>query len=273
MVIVAVGAGDEVAAAAKGEVGDQTHAAQGALVGIERSQRAGIGAEPLSDFFGAGGAKGREAGGGGELGFAQLVIAAHQRQDRLIAHHQHQALHLRAGGQAGKSRHVVDGLLPGSGEGLGGEIAGRIGGGGREGRGGGAFPIGQPAAGGAGCQPVRGRNRAAARDPRRGWRRPRHPPIAPANRTIRPRAASAWRNFSYQASTPGGVHGKPAGGQGAAGKRIPCQRELLVAAQVAARNQRKMRGGRHAQLQRAQPLHFGVNWRAMRPSERWASGR
>jgi hypothetical protein len=60
VVIVAVGAGDEVAAAAQGEVGDQTHAAQGALVGIQRSQRAGIGAEPLSDLFGPGRAEGSE---------------------------------------------------------------------------------------------------------------------------------------------------------------------------------------------------------------------
>ena len=82
----------------------------------------------------------------GELGFAQLMIAAQQDQQRLTVGHQHQALHLRAFRQSGEGTHFRNGLAPRRVKFLGLQVAFRIG---REwcaGMRGGLFEIGRVAA-------------------------------------------------------------------------------------------------------------------------------
>ena len=97
VVVVAVGAGDHVAAALQRLVGQDGHVGH-----AHRAERAGVGAEPVADLLGVRGAEVGVAGGAAELGLAQLVVAAQQRQHGLAVGHQHQALHLRGFGQAGE---------------------------------------------------------------------------------------------------------------------------------------------------------------------------
>ena len=123
VVIVAVGAGDHVAAAAEGGIGEDGH-----VLDADGPKGAGVGAEPGADFLSVRGAEERVAHGGAELGFAELVIAAQQHEDGVAVGHQHQALHLGAFGQAGERRDFGDGLAAGGVERLGVEVALGIGG-------------------------------------------------------------------------------------------------------------------------------------------------
>ena len=144
VVVVAVGAGDHVAAAGEGLIGEDGHAGH-----AHGAERAGIGAEPFADLGGVGRAELGVAGDGGELGLAELVVAAQQHQDRLTVGHQHEALHLRGGGEAGEFGDFGDGLAARRMERLRGEVARGIGDGGRRGTRGGLLEIGGVAADGA----------------------------------------------------------------------------------------------------------------------------
>ena len=86
-------------------------------------------AEPLADFLGMRRAELGIVHDGAGLGFAQLVIAAQQDQQRLAVGYHHQAFHLRALGQAREGGHFGDGLAAGCVELLGPQVAGGIGGG------------------------------------------------------------------------------------------------------------------------------------------------
>ena len=63
------------------------------------------------------------AGGLRELRFAQLMIAAQQREDGLSVRHHHEALHLRGFRQTGELRDFGDGLAAGRVELLGRGVA------------------------------------------------------------------------------------------------------------------------------------------------------
>ena len=73
------------------------------------------------------------AGDGGELGLAELMVAAQQDQHGLAVGDQHEALHLRGLGQARELGDLGDGLAAGRVELLGREVALGIGRGGADG--------------------------------------------------------------------------------------------------------------------------------------------
>ena len=89
VVVVAVRAGDHVAAVFEGGIGDDQHVGD-----ADGAEGARFGAEPVDDFGGEGLADFGGAEGGGEFGFAELVVAAEHGEDGFAVGHHDQAFHL-----------------------------------------------------------------------------------------------------------------------------------------------------------------------------------
>jgi len=141
VVVVFIGAGDEVFAAFEGLVG-----VDGDICDTDGAEGAGVGAEEGADFLGVGGAEFLGAGGGEELGFAELVIAAEQGDEGGVfvaeGGDEDEGFDAGGGGEIEEGGDFVDGFLIGGVDLGGGEVGVVVGQGGGSGAGDGFFEIG-----------------------------------------------------------------------------------------------------------------------------------
>ena len=106
MVIVAIGAADQVAPPGQGRIGQQRHPLH-----PDGAERARPRAHPLHEFLRHCLPQFRAAQFLHQFGLAEAMVAAQQHQHRFAIGHHHQALHLRALRQAREGGQIGDGFL------------------------------------------------------------------------------------------------------------------------------------------------------------------